>query len=412
MGAALGQGGPYLPPSHPGGEARGWVYALSGALQPEALDRAPPAGDAGDRGPLRGRGSAPDARDPGPVAWVEETHVPGGAGWVDAQIWLHVAAGGERLRRWEVPTYNPYFGARVSHLAWHGEHLILCYREKHRQLLAVIPPAGEPTVVTVSDAHAVLDDAIWFVAPQEPLVEGLALPGLEPLTPLPLEHSALREDLAVAGGELLLARPDLVEPSPGLPPRAPPERLGLPLLPQGPFPADAEAFQAALVASLGVPRALGELLVGALAHRFWLDLHQRRPGYAARARWNSPRWVPAYWVQFLRREGRAEEAEAVLEHLDDLAAQAAPAAGWGPGWGPDEGALRLAREHVARRAAPLAAAARGGALPRRQHCHHFAPWSQEGFAADLARFPPGFRAAWEAMVAHPAGPPELRRVAL
>lgn len=321
-------------------------------------------------------GGALDAQ--GRVAWVEETQREGGGGWVDAAIVLRVAAGGRELLRWDLAHYNPYFGCTLWRIAWWEERVLLVYHEKHRCLLALVPLEGPPQLVDVDDGFAATDDLLLFERGEPGLLEAVGLPDLAPRLPLPVE-------LEPRGAPLPL-EDDLLPGGPA------PVRLPAPH--QRGFPADAQAFLAGLRAEAfgpAPPQPGCDLLLGAATFLFWWDRHQRRATYAHPLRWwNSPHWLPVYWARHLRQRGREDERAAFLALLASLAARAVPARGWDPAWSFQAGALRLAREHVERRAALLLPACREERLPAGSWCAFWAPWSQEVLAPDLERFPAGF----------------------
>lgn len=51
---------------------------------------------------------------------------------VDVTIALHIKRRDGREVRWEIVTYNPYFGCDVRFMEWIGETILAIYREKHR----------------------------------------------------------------------------------------------------------------------------------------------------------------------------------------------------------------------------------------------------------------------------------------
>lgn len=342
-------------------------------------------------------GGVEDAQ--GRVAWVEETRrgPDDGRRLVEARIVLRVAGRGQLLLEWDLAHYNPYFGISLFRVDWWEERVLLLYREKHDVLLALVPLAGTPALVEVDEPFLALDDLVLFVSQEPDLLEAVALPGLEARLPLPLGGRPEREELELARDD------DQLHLGEALPLRLPGPR-------QRGFPPDPDAFRAALLTATFGPRPpqpASDLLLGALAYPFWLDLHLRSSEYQRMARrWNSPHWLPVHWHRHLVGAGRTREAAAFLDLLQGLAARAAPARGWDPAWSFEAGAVHLARGHVERRAAALLAACRADRLPPRTWCHFWTAWSRQALAPDLPRFPAGFGQVVAEVGA--AGPRELR----
>lgn len=292
------------------------------------------------------------------VAWVEKVEEDDG-GWVDVDYFLHMRSG-EKVREWKVDTYNPYFGCDVGHLRWWDGAVVLVYREKHRTIACRLGPDGSPQLRAIGHGWTVLNEVLICDSRARGLVERIELPALRPMAPLP---AALAERSMVMGS-CPLGQPITDEPA-GLQRRI---AAGLP----------------------EVAGPIAELLVGALAYRFWEPRPPLAATYAAvfdEERWNTPCWLPfyAYWAS------SAKERQVLLAQLDAVAARAP-----GEFEGEDDTA-ELACQHIAARCAELAAVCRAGRLPDGECCYFWVEWSQEVFAGAEGLFPAGMWAVWQGL---------------
>lgn len=299
--------------------------------------------------------------DGGRVAWVEQRWRD--AGYPDIEEYtLFMRAGDGRERAWIVETYNPWFGCEVYLLRWYGEEVVVVYREKHRTIVCTVGLTGAPRICIVDDAWQVVGDLVLYASDARGLVERVRLPDLGMCTPIPIGEAA--RDLSV--GTCASAEP--LEP-------------------------DGAALWSRIEARLpGVSGATAELLIGALAVRFWDAVVPLSESYEeayrrAHDRWNTPCWLPFHAYRAL--EGAA--AEVLLAELDAVAARV-PAA-----YGPAEASAELAARHIAVRCGELAAACRAGRLPEGATCHFWAEWSQEAFAAEESLFPRGMWRVWRGL---------------
>lgn len=292
------------------------------------------------------------------VAWVEQRWR--GEAYEDIDEYtLYMQTGDQPPRAWVVETYNPWFGCEIYLLRWWGDELVVIYHEKHHTIACVLGPVGPPRMRVIAYRWQRLGDHVLYASEARGLVERLLLPDQSRRAPLAVADAAI--DLAAGTCE-----------------RAPPL-------------SDAPAeLQRQIAARLpGVAGATAELLIGALAYRFWdprppVSASYSEASAAAHERWNPPCWLPFYWYCTLAGAG----ARALLADLDAVATRAP-----GPGGAPAE----LAARHIAARCGELAAACRAGHLPEGTACYFWSDWSQAAFVAAQPLFPAGMWSAWTTM---------------
>ena len=289
---------------------------------------------------------------PGELAWVE-SRAKGTAEAMDVSFQLFARRGGEQLLKWEVETYNPYFGCIPGHLSWWGERILFVYREKHRTVAASVPLTGEASLHLMDDEWEI--EGNLLICPDEDLVEVRLLPHLTRGHPIP--------------NEFFLQ-----------PPKA--EELAL--------VEDREGFQRDLAEwlfPLTKPTDLETgLLIGSLAYSFWDSGQPLRAVYrgGGHRRWESPRWLPFYWALSLSGDERSQ----FVGYLSSMFR----------GWARKSGdALYCAVRIVGRRLDALAKAAEAKHLPPGTHDFFWNEWSLELFERDLDLFPAGFREAYWAL---------------
>jgi hypothetical protein len=126
-------------------------------------------------------------------AWVEcRCRIPSGGGYVDVEFRLKSLAGEAPGLDWVLDCYNPYFGCHVGFLAWHGDDVILIYREKHRTYACSLRPGRPATAVTVADEWLVGDGVLAYRDRENGGVRLLSLPGLSPAGTLDAEQARAR----------------------------------------------------------------------------------------------------------------------------------------------------------------------------------------------------------------------------
>lgn len=288
------------------------------------------------------------------VAWVEgrSKQVKDA---VDIAYHLNARVAGKDVIRWEVATYNPYFGCEVGYMGWWGDEVLVVYREKHRTLVAAAPLSGGVRLFPIDDEWSLEGNAIHYEGRDPDLTEVLFLPELVRGVPFPKLTT--------------------------------PVRL--------PLPSDAAAFQRDLHRALFEGSGLQlekDLILGALGYRYWQAWPMAVGSYAGTSTlgpWNSPCWLPYYWYTMLGEP----ERKAFLQLLDQVGAMKPPS---------DLSALSLAWTYIARRSAVLAAVCRAGKLPEGVHCAFWAGWSEKAFAHDLALFPEGLGRAFKQLREHKA----------
>lgn len=289
------------------------------------------------------------------TAWVERRSQLRG-GWEDVDYFLRVRAGDALVREWVVDTYNPYFGCDVGELRFCGDTVAVIYREKHATIVCALAPGAAPRLRAISDDWQIRGDVVLHTSEARGLVEQLRLPDLAPLVPLP--RAAAVEHLSSGSYDHSPAQPT-----------------------------DAAALQRRIAARLPpLPAATAEMLIGALAYRFWDGWPALASTYDERGprRWNTPCWLPFYCHQ----AARGPDARALLGHLDVVASRPPSA------HGPEDISAELACRHIAARCGELAAACRAGHLPEETSCYFWVDWSQAAFAGARALFPGGMWAAW------------------
>ena len=293
------------------------------------------------------------------LAWVERRALIPDSGWEDIEYTLCMRLGAGPVREWIVDTYNPYFGCTVGYMRWWGDSVVMIYREKHATIVCRVDPDGSPQLRPIEDWWRVAADQVLFASKARGLVERVHLPDLELRGPLPLAAAA--EHLASG------------------------TYAHLPPLARAP-----EALWQQIAARLpAVPAAIAELLIGALAYRFWDAWPAPAATYDGldRRRWNQPGWLPFYHHHTQSPAG----AQTLLAQLELVAARL-PAA-----FDPDDALAELACRHIAARCHELAGVCRAGHLPEETSCYFWVEWSQAEFAGARALFPAGMWAVYEAL---------------
>jgi hypothetical protein len=287
------------------------------------------------------------------LAWIE-ARSKWLANVMDVDFVLHATDRGRETITWTVETYNPFFGCEVGWMGWMGDDVVALYREKHKTLVAVVRAGATPRLFEIEDDWTLTGDAVYYDSrDEEGLAEGVRLPDLTRLSPIAGSAAA---------------------------------QMTAPL--RAPCATDPRRFQAELRDLLfggDAPQPEADLLIGALAHRFWDRWPEATTGYASGLGfpWITPCWLPFYWHVMTQERGGG----AMLGVLDRLAAQ--------PDGGPPTSAVTAAAGYVRERCRVLAAACRAGALPKESGCLFWIDWSVEAIQEDLPTFPEGFRRAFD-----------------
>ncbi|HEU0015442.1 MAG TPA: hypothetical protein VFQ45_17260 [Longimicrobium sp.] len=113
------------------------------------------------------------------AAWVEWRWKEGRV--VDTHYRLKARDDRSLVVRWEVATYNPYFGCRVKHLGWVGDAVVMVYEDKH-DTYAAAAGRGLPIRRSLISPDWALDGATLAWRDADGRTHRIALPlGLDPL---------------------------------------------------------------------------------------------------------------------------------------------------------------------------------------------------------------------------------------
>src|SRR6266498_741975 len=111
------------------------------------------------------------------VAWVEwkenaRTRV------VDVHYYLKARDQSGLCLRWEIETYNPYFGCMVGFLKWIDHSVVMIYREKHHSYVASLQKDSPVKREQISDEWQVTDNVVFYRSEVPDQVDRLTLPAL------------------------------------------------------------------------------------------------------------------------------------------------------------------------------------------------------------------------------------------
>jgi hypothetical protein len=120
----------------------------------------------------------------GRTAWVEWRERDAGR-VVDAHYYLKARDGEGLVVRWEIETYNPYFGCRVGYLGWHGGDVVLVYADKHDSYVASAGRGRDVRRVLITLDWTLEGDVLSFRDADGAPAGRLSLPALEPLPVVP-----------------------------------------------------------------------------------------------------------------------------------------------------------------------------------------------------------------------------------
>jgi hypothetical protein len=124
----------------------------------------------------------------GHFAWVERRQKQiadeQGRAWLDIEYRLKVEMDGQLAIDWVIETYNPFFGCDVGYLVWHGNRVVMIYREKHDSYACSLAVDDKPRLVQIADQWRVIDGVIEFCQWRARVVERLSVPDLQPISPL------------------------------------------------------------------------------------------------------------------------------------------------------------------------------------------------------------------------------------
>jgi hypothetical protein len=119
---------------------------------------------------------ASDAR----LAWVETREKETRRGYWDITHTLWVALDGNVLGKWDLPTYNPFFGCEIGYLEWFGDSIAIIYREKHESIVAVFDTRSQLNnrLLPIQDNWTAKGTTIYFRSEERGLIESCSLPEL------------------------------------------------------------------------------------------------------------------------------------------------------------------------------------------------------------------------------------------
>ena len=325
------------------------------------LDRPVSYADAdGYEGEVVGGTASDDSRR---LAWIERRSKDLG-GHVDVSFRLKATIDGKPVIDWEVETYNPFFGCHVGYMDWRGDHVVTIYREKHDTILCSVSRESAVRLIAISDRWQVVDGVVFSECHLPDLIVAYSIPAVERLVPLPRSFfSAVERQSALQTWR-----------SRG-------------------FPQNAAEFWDALRLRLfgrSSPQPEADLIIGSLAYAFWDDWPRPTSEYrrGRDERWNSPCWLPYYWLDFLGPEADSP----CLQMLEQLSAMVRPQPD--AEWGNLQCAVESAACCIAEQSSGILQAHRNGQLPDRAYCFFWVDWSQQEFRKTLDLFPAGFREAY------------------
>ena len=124
------------------------------------------------------------------IAWVEYRCKERRPGYLDIEFRLKARVDVREAIDWIVETYNPFFGCRVGYMAWHGERVVVIYREKHDSYACSLSATGgRRELVEIADEWAVVGDEITYCSEEPDFAERLALPDLRRLARVSLDDA-------------------------------------------------------------------------------------------------------------------------------------------------------------------------------------------------------------------------------
>lgn len=104
--------------------------------------------------------------------------------YIDISFHLCAMVDGKVVINWEPYTYNPYFGCDVSHIEWHGDYVVIVYREKHDTYVAAANTDGSVKYVKIGHRWGIHENTVGHMDWFQPQVNRLTIPDLEVLSPL------------------------------------------------------------------------------------------------------------------------------------------------------------------------------------------------------------------------------------
>lgn len=293
------------------------------------------------------------------IAWVETREKETKPGFWDVTHTLLSSRKNQIIARWELPSYNPFFGCEIGVLEWFGNEIGVVYCEKHQTITAVFDTGGRGRrrLLAIGEDWKCDSDVVYFVSKEPGLIESCKLPQLQ-------------QGVPIATG---------LNPS---------ERL---FVPKVEIPTSDFVGQVAhRLFGETPPQPISDTLIGSAAYRFWDHWPTPVKSYGFPKRWNSPFWIPFHWYEVMDKSSRTEfihflkviASKSFVEHLAT------------------DFAINMAAEQTCRSAELWLDACRSKSVPKDQRCYFWVEWSQSKFKKDLGVFPDGFREVYQLLSRH------------
>jgi hypothetical protein len=112
------------------------------------------------------------------LAWVERKERERGT-YVDVHYYLRTRDERGLGVRWEIETYNPYFGCWPEFLQWMGNSVVIIYEEKHDIFIASVERDCPVRRVEITRSWNVIENLLEYRLESTGEVVRLRLPSLE-----------------------------------------------------------------------------------------------------------------------------------------------------------------------------------------------------------------------------------------
>lgn len=110
------------------------------------------------------------------LTYIEQQSKPGQRG-VDVTIKIHHVAEDGKHRSEDIKSYNPFFGCHVRYFQWHGDSVVLIYREKHHTYATTYGRNWPPCFRAIGDRWIVNGESLAHIN-DNGQIEQLAVPEL------------------------------------------------------------------------------------------------------------------------------------------------------------------------------------------------------------------------------------------
>ena len=124
----------------------------------------------------------------GQIVYVE-TRAKEKGSYVDISIKIHLRQPDGSERSVDIESYNPFFGCDVRFIQWVDDVALIVYREKHRTYACAFGSEQDPKFVEAADSWMIKDRLLTFRGYEKKVVQGVRIPSLEPLDPMPLAEA-------------------------------------------------------------------------------------------------------------------------------------------------------------------------------------------------------------------------------